>query len=356
MSIAEVLRAYGEEVRIGTLGSHSALNILRGAKDEGFRTVCVCREREAVIYQKFGVADELVLVDSFPQLLDEEVQERLRELRTVLVPHGSFTAYIEAEELASKLQVPIFGNRELLAWEVSREKQKAWLEKAGLLLPKAFGSPAEIDRLVITKSPGARGGKGYFLAATPEDFELKVKRMVERGLMSERDAGELFLQEYVIGTNVYPHYFRSLVRGEVELLGFDRRYESAADGFGRIPAGEQLRADLSPTYTIVGNIPLAIRESLLPAFLEMGEAVVKSSAEIAPPGVIGPFCLETIITEDLKVYCFEISARIVAGTNVWIDTSPYAYVKHGEGMYMGRRIAKEIREALGKGRLELVVT
>jgi len=43
----EVLRSYGKDITIATLGSHSALNILRGAKDEGFRTVCVCRERES---------------------------------------------------------------------------------------------------------------------------------------------------------------------------------------------------------------------------------------------------------------------------------------------------------------------
>ena len=46
-----------------------------------------------------------------------------------------------------------------------------------------------------------------------------------------------------------------------------------------------------------------------------------------------------MITDDLKIFTFEISARIVAGTNVGIGTSPYAYLKYGENMYMGRRIA-----------------
>jgi len=41
----------------------------------------------------------------------------------------------------------------------------------------------------------------------------------------------------------------------------------------------------------------------------------------------------------------------VAGTNVGIGTSPYAYLKFGENMYMGRRIALEIKEAIGQGRL-----
>jgi 5-formaminoimidazole-4-carboxamide-1-(beta)-D-ribofuranosyl 5'-monophosphate synthetase len=63
-----------------------------------------------------------------------------------------------------------------------------------------------------------------------------------------------------------------------------------------------------------------------------------------------------VVTESLKIYCFEISARIVAGTNVGISTSPYAYLKHGSEMYMGRRIAKEIKEALQENSLEKIVT
>jgi 5-formaminoimidazole-4-carboxamide-1-(beta)-D-ribofuranosyl 5'-monophosphate synthetase len=87
----------------------------------------------------------------------------------------------------------------------------------------------------------------------------------------------------------------------------------------------------------------------------MGDNVAKVAKEIAPPGVIGPFCLETIITDTMKIYTFEISARIVAGSNVGIGTSPYAYLKYGEGMYMGRRIATEIRKAAEMNQLEKVV-
>jgi 5-formaminoimidazole-4-carboxamide-1-(beta)-D-ribofuranosyl 5'-monophosphate synthetase len=49
---------------------------------------------------------------------------------------------------------------------------------------------------------------------------------------------------------------------------------------------------------------------------------------------------------------FEISARIVAGTNVGIGVSPYAYLNYGEGMYMGRRIAREIKFAIKSNELE----
>jgi 5-formaminoimidazole-4-carboxamide-1-(beta)-D-ribofuranosyl 5'-monophosphate synthetase len=127
------------------------------------------------------------------------------------------------------------------------------------------------------------------------------------------------------------------------------------DGIGRIPSQEQIDIDLNPTYTIVGNIPITLRESLLAEVLRMGDGVSKMSKEIAPPGVIGPFCLETVITDALEIFTFEISARIVAGSNVGIGTSPYAYLKYGEDMYMGRRIAREIRLGMEGDEMEKIV-
>jgi 5-formaminoimidazole-4-carboxamide-1-(beta)-D-ribofuranosyl 5'-monophosphate synthetase len=159
------------------------------------------------------------------------------------------------------------------------------------------------------------------------------------------------LQEYALGVNVYPSYFSSIIKDDVELLAMDRRYESAVDAIGKIPASEQLDIEVNPTYTIVGNFPIVLRESLLPELMRMGDNVHKKAKELAPPGIIGPFCLETVITDDLKIFTFEISARIVAGTNVGIGTSPYAYLRYGENMYMGRRIALEIKDAVKQKRL-----
>jgi 5-formaminoimidazole-4-carboxamide-1-(beta)-D-ribofuranosyl 5'-monophosphate synthetase len=179
--------------------------------------------------------------------------------------------------------------------------------------------------------------------------------MVDRGLLRKEDVDRIHLQEYVLGVNVYPSYFSSIIRDDVEFLAVDRRYESAVDAIGKIPASEQLEIGVNPTYTIVGNFPIVLRESLLPEFIRMGDSVNKKAKELAPPGIIGPFCLETVITDDLKIYTFEISARIVAGTNVGIGTSPYAYLKYGENMYMGRRIALEVKEAREQGKLQAVL-
>jgi len=56
-----------------------------------------------------------------------------------------------------------------------------------------------------------------------------------------------------------------------------------------------------------------------------------------------------------EIFTFEISARIVAGSNVGIGTSPHAYLNYGEGMYMGRRIAREIEVGIKNNELETVV-
>ena len=43
--ILEILKNYDKEnITIATLGSHTSLHILRGAKDEGFRTAVVCEK------------------------------------------------------------------------------------------------------------------------------------------------------------------------------------------------------------------------------------------------------------------------------------------------------------------------
>lgn len=352
----DILQSYQKnKLAIGTLGSHSALNIFKGAKEEGFRTVCICKKENAIIYRKFPLVDDLIIVNDFNELLNDSLQKKLQSLNVILIPHGSFTAYLSTEELVNNLFVPMFGNRELLHWEASREKQANWLRQAGLLLPKTFKKPDEIDRLVIVKLPGAKGGRGYFLANSPSSFRKKFYEMVSRGLLSLEDIDRVHLQEYVLGVNVYPHYFSSIIKDDVEFLGVDRRYESAVDSIGKIPASEQLEIEINPTYTIVGNIPLALRESLLPELIRMGENVHKKAKDLAPPGIIGPFCLETVITGDLKIYTFEISARIVAGTNIGIGTSPYAYLRYGENMYMGRRIALEIKEAQMTDKLQTIL-
>jgi 5-formaminoimidazole-4-carboxamide-1-(beta)-D-ribofuranosyl 5'-monophosphate synthetase len=148
---------------------------------------------------------------------------------------------------------------------------------------------------------------------------------------------------------MYFHYFYSPLQKELEVTSIDRRYETTADAVHTVP-------DQEPTYVVVGNFPLVIRESLLEQVFDIGDKVVEASRKLHEKGLVGPFCLETIVTDTPEIVVFEISARIVAGTNIFVPYSPYTYAKYFEPMSAGRRIAREIRMALKEDRIKDIVT
>jgi 5-formaminoimidazole-4-carboxamide-1-(beta)-D-ribofuranosyl 5'-monophosphate synthetase len=334
--------------KIATLGSHSALQILKGAKDEGFSTICVCVKGREKVYEQFKVADKIITIQNYSNF--EKVEEQLLKENAIIIPHASFIAYMGFERI-EKLRIPYFGNKQILKWESDRNLERKWLTEAGLKLPKIFKKAEAIDRPVIVKFHGADGGKGYFLAKSFNDFKRKIKLHPK--------SKKYVIQEYNLGVPMYAHYFHSPLSGETELMGFDKRYESNVDSLGRISARDQMalpKEQVDPSYVIVGNMPVVIRESFLPRYLTKGENVVKISKKIAPPGLFGPFCLETIMTPDEDIVTFEISARIVAGTNPYINGSPYTWLKYDEPMSTGRRIAREIRLAIAQNKLNKVLS
>lgn len=332
------------EFRIATYASHSALQILHGARQEGFKTLAFGRERVRPLYTKyFPVADEFI-----PQ---EYPEEDLLKRKAIIVPTGSFVAHLGIDRVEN-MRALYYGNKKVLRWESDRALERKWLIEAKIRVPEVIEDPDDIDRPVIVKPHGAKGGKGYFIAKTPEEFWEKVSNL---GVKSKEGLREVQIQEYVIGVPVYPHFFYSKLNGELELMSIDKRYESNADAIGRINAEQQLKIGLEPSYTVIGNIPIVLRESLLMGIIEAGENVIKASKRLMN-GLWGPFCLEGVITEDMDFVVFEISARIVAGTNPFINGSPYTWIKYSEPMSTGRRIAREIRQAIEEERLDEILT
>ena len=57
-------------MKIGTIASHSALNIISGAKEEGFETVLVSTPDRIEFYESFGLGSSIVEVESFDEILD----------------------------------------------------------------------------------------------------------------------------------------------------------------------------------------------------------------------------------------------------------------------------------------------
>ncbi|MCG2879866.1 MAG: formate--phosphoribosylaminoimidazolecarboxamide ligase, partial [Vulcanisaeta sp.] len=285
-----------EKVSVATIASHSALQILRGAKKHGFKTIGIARPNHGWFYRQFNFIDEVWEID-FSEF--ERVVPRLVSNNAVLIPHGSYVEYVGWRRVMV-MEIPTFGNRYLLRWEADQRLKMKLLEHAGIPTPKLFNDPSLVDRFVIVKLYGAKGGRGYFIARNSKELMDKL-----RGIHDE-----YIIQEYVIGVSAYYHYFESRVYNRLEIFGMDIRYESNVDG--RIPGLAE------PTFTVVGNIPMVLRESLLPTVQRYGEQFVKAVNELVPPGMVGPFSLESIITDDLSIVAFEFSGRIVAGTNVYM--------------------------------------
>ncbi len=313
-------------MKIGTVASHSALNIIAGARAEGFDTVLFCTPDRQSFYRAFGLGDSIVIIKSYVDLLEKDIED------TVLIPHGSFVAYIGAERLL-KSDLRMFGNRELLRWEEDRQLKTRLMTEAGLRVPPEYKSVEDVDSPVIVKTYGAAGGLGYFIARNAEEIRAEL-----------RPDKQYVIQKYIVGTKVFVTYFNSLARDRVEVFGADIRYETDADA--------NLRFDDDPSFIVVGNLPLVLRESTLADYYNMGIEFVKAFKRVTGQDLPGPFCLETIIDRHQKIFTFEFSGRIVAGTNVWIPSSPYSYILFNEPMWMGRRIAREIRELQSQNRLE----
>ncbi len=99
--IAEILKGYDlKNITIGALGGHSALDVCRGAKKHGFKTVVVCQKGREKTYAKYyktrdgkGCIDEVILVDKFSDIVNEDVQEKLCALNTLFVHNRYFWVY-----------------------------------------------------------------------------------------------------------------------------------------------------------------------------------------------------------------------------------------------------------------------
>lgn len=340
-----------EDITIATVTSHTSLQIFHGARQEGFKTLGICVGAPPRYFEAFplGRPDEFLVLNNYQELFEHA--DELRRRNVVLVPHGSFVEYLGADKFLD-LPLATFGNRNVLPWESDRGRSKVWLDKAGLQLPKHITDPRDIIEPVIVKYHGAKGGRGFFIARNYHEFKARID-----------ETKPYTIQEFVLGTRYYLHYFYSPLRddsykmskGSLQFLGVDRRDETNIDEANRLGSIAELEAlGIKPTFVVSGNFPMVIRESLLPKVFRMGEGVVETSLPLFG-GMIGPFCLETVVTDQLEFKVFEISARIVAGTNPYINGSPYTELIE-PGLSTGRRIAKEIKLGANTGRLSEILS
>jgi 5-formaminoimidazole-4-carboxamide-1-(beta)-D-ribofuranosyl 5'-monophosphate synthetase len=353
LNIKDMLSSYDiDDLTIVTVCSHSSLQLFHGAKKEGFKTLGIAvGEERRKFYDAFPLAkpDEFLMVNDYSDILS--YTDKLKQKNAVIIPHGSFVEYLGADKFLT-LDLPTFGNRNVLEWESDRNMERTWLEGAGLTMPTEIKDPHFIEHPVIVKYHGAKGGKGFFIAKSFEEFKRRVDKKKT-----------YTIQEFVMGTRYYLHYFYSpiqnnayrLDKGSLQLLSMDRRDETTIDEVQRLGSIAELEEiGIHPTFVVTGNIPIVIRESLLPKVFSMGERVVNESLKLFG-GIIGSFCLETVVTENLEFEVFEISARIVAGTNPYISGSPYSEFIE-PGLSTGKRIAQEIKYAAKHDLLDKVLS
>jgi 5-formaminoimidazole-4-carboxamide-1-(beta)-D-ribofuranosyl 5'-monophosphate synthetase len=324
--IQKIISAYDtKNITIGVLGSHSALELGMSAKAMGAKTLVIVQEGRDEIYSldHCHLYDHVIKVRKFKDMLNHEVQEKLRELNTLFVPNRSFSVYVGYKGIENHFEVPIYGNRFMLRCE-DRQDQKGQyflLKKAGIHVPEEFKSPEEIDRLAIVKVQRADNPleRAFFYPSSPEEYYTQSEEYKKKGLINDKGLAEARIEEYVLGSRFNANFHRyalSNLYGDLDLVGLSDRRQVNLQGFLNLPAREQLKIDVPVTNEEIGHYGLTIRESKQPLLWTAAKKLIKVAEKEYPPGVIGLFGLQGAVAYDpndkkkVEFIVFDLSPRI----------------------------------------------
>jgi len=359
------------DITIGVLGGHSGLDVCRGAKKHGFKTIAVCQKGREKTYTKYyktrkdgrGCIDKTIVLDKFSDITKKEVQEKLLKENTIFIHNRYFWVYFDFSDIENNFKVPIYGTRGMVKLEerdVSKN-QYYLLDKAGIRYPKIYKSPKDIDKLVIVKVNEAIRGyeRAFFYATSFNDFKKKSEEMLNKKLITKKSLDKAVIEEYIVGAQVNFNYFYSVIDDELEIMGTDTRRQTNLDGLIRLPADEQLEVlkYLKPKMIETGHIAATTKESIIEKIFDLGEKFVRTTKKEVPPGIIGPFALQGAIAADKgreEMVVFDVSMRI-PGSPLTRFTPHSGYLYHDSISY-GERIAMEIKKAIKTNRLKEIVT
>lgn len=390
INIPDVLAQYNpQQITIGVLGGHSALEVCEGAKKLGFRTLVVAQKGREKTYSQYyktrsgkGCVDELIVLDKFADIVKPEVQEQLRSLNTLFVHNRYFWVYCDFKAIENDFNVPIYGTRHLVRLEERDQpnNQYVMLEQAGIRIPKIIRTgDSTVTGDALTQVLNAhfvdnKGGpvivkvneatrsyeRAFFVAVSTADFDKKSKEMLAAGKITQEGLDKAVIEEFIIGAQVNLNFFYSPVTGELELMGTDMRRQTSLDGFLRLHAGVQnelLSSGYQPSMVETGHVSVTMKESLVEKAFEIGEKFIKASKESAAPGILGPFALQGAVAAENgreEFVIFDVSMRIPGSPGTRF--TPYTSYLWGRPMSFGERIAMDIKEALDSGRLNEIVT
>lgn len=360
-TVSEIVNKYDlKNIHLAVIGSHSALEIMDGAKDEGLKTVCICQKGRELPYLRFKrLADEIILVDKFSDLVFSENQDKLREINAIMVPHRAFTAYVGYDAIENDLMLPILGNRNLFRAEERNfdKNQYFLLEQAKIVHPKIYKNYSEINGLAIVKIQEARRKleRAFFVVSSEKDYLEKSQNRIREKLITSEDLESSVIEEFVVGTYFNFNFFCSPLTPETEFLGIERRLQTNLNDLNAIPARQQLEFDIEVKHIEIGHTPASVRESMLEKIFQLGDKFSETVRKEYPPGIIGPFSLQSIVTPELEIVVYDVSLR-VPGNPIMATTSPYTKYSYGQTFGVGRRIAMEVKKAINYNKLFTIVT
>ena len=361
VQISNIIKNYDiTKINIGVLGSHSALEVMDGAVDESIRTVCICQKGRETPYLRFKrLSDDVVVLDKFIDIINPQIQNKLRNLNVLMIAHRSFSVYIGYDNIENNFLIPIFGNRYLLRAEERTvpKNQYYLLNKSNIKYPKLF-KPQDISGPSIVKVQEAKRKleRAFFFVSSYDDYLQKTETKIKNGLINKLDLESAVIEEYVIGTYFNFNFFYSPLNNDLEFLGIERRLQTNLNDFTTsLTARQQMDLDIELQNIEIGHTPASIRESMLEKIFEMGDKFVNAVKHEYPPGLIGPFSLQSIVTKDLDIYVYDVSFR-VPGNPILSTTSPYTKYYYGHTFGVGRRIAMEIKRAISDERIKDIVT
>ncbi|HJX24300.1 MAG TPA: DUF1297 domain-containing protein [Candidatus Bathyarchaeia archaeon] len=383
------------------------------------RDLIVAEDIQDIVRKKKGKwRAALLLMDSYKDVLKSEVINGLIELEGIQIPNRAFAVYVgdyACKKIEDDFPVPILGSRGLLKMENREEVKKNYywyLKEAGIPHPKEFKYKVvedgikfskKIDQPVVLKIPHAqrRLERGFMFSSNSSTLEEDVEKEFKAGRILREDLEVGRAEEYVPGVTANLNFFYSPINAEEdwgsleryekrtqlanEFLSVDERRETTHDGVLRLPAREQLNANWNNTpypnsFEVTAHSMVSLRESLLRKIYPVADAFVELTQKTDPPGMIGAYCIQTLITFAEKPYVEavsqgvydasgvtslydfvpmtqDIAVRHGGGTNVHMGVgSQYANAKYQRTMSMGDRIALEIKRARAKRKLDKIVT
>lgn len=381
----------------------------------------------------------ILILDKYSDIV--KYADELVDLECMQITNRAFAVYVGGDEHCSVIEneyaVPILGSRNLLKIENRGEIERDYYwfaDKAEIPSPKSYRYEVHesgirfkepINEPMILKAEHAHRAfeREFIFAADSHDLEEKVEREVQAGNLGKKALENGRVEQIVLGPHANFNFFFSPLDAKSEwgdaddwfaklynvnmeeartclanqFLSIDERRETILDGIKRLPTDVQQKIKKVPSFEVTAHAILSLRESLLKDVHRYADRFLLACREYSAPGIIGAWCLQTLITWD-RVSKYElkptfkldytggaeaktavdyglydvseerdpymhipvtqdVALRHGGGTNVHMGLgSQYANAKYKKTLSTGDRIGLEVKRALKTGQLHELVT